>query len=43
MLLARAGQNHTSEMIYLLNNGAMTNINATNNDGQTAVYLVIIH
>jgi len=39
MLLARAEQNRTSEMVYLLNNGARTNINAKNNHGQTAVYL----
>ena len=37
MLLAKSKQNHSSEMVYHLSNGV--NINATNNRGETAIYL----
>ena len=39
ILLAKDRNNHTSKMKELLENGA--DVNATNNYGETAVYLVI--
>ena len=40
MLLAQEKQNHTSEMVSLLNDGA--NVNFTWSNGVSAVYLVMI-